>query len=170
MGRPITTTYPTEAVRERHTVFVGNTRAEELFIPNSLVCCKVSWIIWPWLAVASRMPIQGILPSQYSGCCLLGVCPVSSRVTSVSLSHFHPFGAGSSGIPTARAYSPAICPVVAARPPVWVLHLLFSIAEFLQIEFQEPNRRLDFGEITASILPRVLGIKPSEITNKSIEE
>ncbi len=33
----MTTTYPTDAVRDRHTVSVGKTRADELAIPSSLV-------------------------------------------------------------------------------------------------------------------------------------
>jgi hypothetical protein len=42
IGRPITTMYPTDAVRERQTVCLGKTLAEELAIPISFVYSAVS--------------------------------------------------------------------------------------------------------------------------------
>ncbi len=68
IGTPITTTYPTEAVRDRHTVPAGSMRAEELTMPASVTVWTVEWIVRPWFAVASLMPIHGMSPPQYSGC------------------------------------------------------------------------------------------------------
>src|SRR2546427_718066 len=62
------------------------------------------------------MPIHGTSPPQYSGCRLLGVCPVSNRATSERAVHFQPSGACLSGRPTLRLKSPAITPVLARRP------------------------------------------------------
>ena len=64
------------------------------------------------------MPIQGIVPSQYSECFRLGVCPLSSWATLLNGVHVHPGGGCVSGIPTDRANRPGITPVVASLPPV----------------------------------------------------
>ncbi len=73
IGLPVIVQYPTDAVLDRHTVFVGSIRADEFSTPRSVMHSSVSVITFPWDFLASLMLIQGILPFQYSGFALLGV-------------------------------------------------------------------------------------------------
>ena len=52
------------------------------------------------MAVASRIPIHGIRPPQYSGCYRLGVWPDSNLATDDRSLQFQPSGVGRLGSPT----------------------------------------------------------------------
>ena len=71
-----------EPVLLKQTVPLGNKTAAELSIPSSLVHSLVSNIVVPLLNLQSPTEIHGILPPQYSGWFLLGVCPVAILATS----------------------------------------------------------------------------------------
>src|SRR4051794_36167252 len=88
----------------------------------------------PWFPVASRIPIQGIVPPQYSGCRLLGVCPDSSLATEDNGVQLQPSGLGKLGNPTESAYRPGITATVASRPPVMVWARAISPLLFVGFE------------------------------------
>ena len=151
----MTTTKPTDAVRERQTVFAGRSRADEFSRPSALTCWYVSARVRPWFSVASLMPIHGIPPSQYSGCLRLGVCPLSSWATLLSDVHDQPGGGVRLGHPTDRAIRPGITPVVASRPPVRPVpssSSLSTIPQPLLVSIDGLSQLRGFGESDHAML------------------